>query len=96
MNGRPGAPGRPALGGMALFWAGDTLAVRLALAAFGLLMNGAALIVFHLVAFGVLGGFPGPCTWIAGHWGRTAAASPTTGRIAGRGGPGRIVPALLL
>jgi hypothetical protein len=30
---------------MALFWAGDVLAVSLALAAFGLVMNGAALIV---------------------------------------------------
>jgi hypothetical protein len=36
---------RGAIGGMALFWAGDAVAVWSALAAFGLLMNGAALIV---------------------------------------------------
>ena len=36
---------RAAIAGMALFWAGDTLAIWAALAAFGLLMNGAALIV---------------------------------------------------
>ena len=36
---------RGAIGGMAVFWAGDALAVWSALAAFGLLMNGAALIV---------------------------------------------------
>jgi hypothetical protein len=36
---------RGAIGGMALFWAGDALAVWSALAAFGFLMNGAALIV---------------------------------------------------
>ncbi len=36
---------RGAIGGMAVFWAGDTLAAWSALAAFGLLMNGAALIV---------------------------------------------------
>ena len=36
---------RGAIAGMALFWAGDALAAWLALAAFGLLMNGAALIV---------------------------------------------------
>jgi hypothetical protein len=36
---------RGAIAGMALFWAGDALAVWSALAAFGLLMNGAALIV---------------------------------------------------
>jgi hypothetical protein len=36
---------RGAIGGMALFWAGDALAVWSALAAFGLVMNGAALIV---------------------------------------------------
>ncbi len=36
---------RGATGGMALFWAGDALAVWSALAAFGFLMNGAALIV---------------------------------------------------
>jgi hypothetical protein len=36
---------RGAVGGMALFWAGDALAVWSALAAFGLVMNGAALIV---------------------------------------------------
>ena len=35
---------RGAIGGMAVFWAGDALAVWSALAAFGLLMNGAALI----------------------------------------------------
>ena len=36
---------RGAIGGMAVFWAGDALAVWSALAAFGLVMNGAALIV---------------------------------------------------
>ena len=36
---------RGAIGGMALFWAGDALAVWSALAAFGFVMNGAALIV---------------------------------------------------
>jgi hypothetical protein len=36
---------RGAIGGMALFWAGDVLAVWSALAAFGLVMNGAALLV---------------------------------------------------
>jgi hypothetical protein len=36
---------RGAIGGMALFWAGDALAVWSALAAFGFLMNGAALVV---------------------------------------------------
>jgi hypothetical protein len=36
---------RGAIGGMALFWAGDALAVWSGLAAFGLVMNGAALIV---------------------------------------------------
>jgi hypothetical protein len=36
---------RSATGGMALFWAGDALAVWSALAAFGFLMNGAAFIV---------------------------------------------------
>jgi hypothetical protein len=36
---------RGAIGGMALFWAGDALAVWSALAAFGFLMDGAALIV---------------------------------------------------
>jgi hypothetical protein len=36
---------RAALGGMALFWAGDALAAWSALAAFGVLMNGAALLV---------------------------------------------------
>jgi hypothetical protein len=36
---------RGAIAGMALFWVGDALAVWSALAAFGLLMNGAALIV---------------------------------------------------
>jgi hypothetical protein len=36
---------RGAIGGMALFWAGDVLAVWAGLAAFGLLMNGAALLV---------------------------------------------------
>jgi hypothetical protein len=36
---------RGAIGGMALFWAGDALAVWAALAAFGFLMNGAALLV---------------------------------------------------
>jgi hypothetical protein len=36
---------RGAIGGMALFWAGDALAVWLALAAFGFVMNGAALLV---------------------------------------------------
>jgi len=36
---------RGAIRGMAVFWAGDALAVWSALAAFGLLMNGAALIV---------------------------------------------------
>jgi hypothetical protein len=36
---------RGAIAGMALFWAGDALAVWLALAAFGFVMNGAALIV---------------------------------------------------
>jgi hypothetical protein len=36
---------RGATGGMALFWAGDALAVWSALAAFGFLMNGAAFIV---------------------------------------------------
>src|SRR5246127_5819376 len=36
---------RGAIAGMALFWAGDALAVWAALAAFGFLMNGAALIV---------------------------------------------------
>jgi hypothetical protein len=36
---------RGAIGGMALFWAGDALAVWAALAAFGFLMNGAALVV---------------------------------------------------
>jgi hypothetical protein len=36
---------RGAIGGMALFWAGDALAVWSALAASGLVMNGAALIV---------------------------------------------------
>jgi len=36
---------RGAIGGMALFWAGDALAVWSALAAFGLVMNGAALLV---------------------------------------------------
>jgi hypothetical protein len=36
---------RGAIAGMALFWAGDALAVWSALAAFGLLMNGAALIL---------------------------------------------------
>ena len=36
---------RGAIAGMALFWAGDALAVWSALAAFGLVMNGAALIV---------------------------------------------------
>ena len=36
---------RGAIGGMALFWAGDALAVWLALAAFGFLMDGAALVV---------------------------------------------------
>ena len=34
-----------AIAGMALFWAGDALAVWSALAAFGFVMNGAALIV---------------------------------------------------
>jgi hypothetical protein len=42
---RPSGRHRGAIGGMALFWAGDSLAVWSALAAFGLLMNGAALIV---------------------------------------------------
>jgi hypothetical protein len=36
---------RGAIAGMALFWAGDALALWLALAAFGLVMNGAAFIV---------------------------------------------------
>jgi hypothetical protein len=36
---------RGAIGGMALFFAGDALAIWLALAAFGFLMNGAALLV---------------------------------------------------
>jgi hypothetical protein len=36
---------RGAIGGMALFWAGDALAVWSGLAAFGLVMNGAAFIV---------------------------------------------------
>jgi hypothetical protein len=36
---------RGAIAGMALFWAGDALAVWSAVAAFGLLMNGAALLV---------------------------------------------------
>ena len=36
---------RGAIAGMALFWAGDALAVWSALAAFGFVMNGAALIV---------------------------------------------------
>ena len=36
---------RAAIGGMALFWAGDALAVWAGLAAFGLVMNGAALLV---------------------------------------------------
>ena len=36
---------RAAIAGMALFWAGDALAIWAALAAFGLVMNGAALIV---------------------------------------------------
>ena len=36
---------RGAIGGMALFWAGDALAVWSALAASGVLMNGAALLV---------------------------------------------------
>jgi hypothetical protein len=36
---------RGAIGGMAVFWAGDALAVWSALAAFGFLMNGAALVV---------------------------------------------------
>jgi hypothetical protein len=36
---------RGAIGGMALFWAGDAAAVWSALAAFGFVMNGAALIV---------------------------------------------------
>jgi hypothetical protein len=36
---------RGAIGGMALFWTGDALAVWSALAAFGFVMNGAALIV---------------------------------------------------
>jgi hypothetical protein len=36
---------RGAIAGMALFWAGDALAVWSALAAFGFLMNGAALVV---------------------------------------------------
>jgi len=36
---------RGAIGGMALFWAGDALAVWAGLAAFGVLMNGAALLV---------------------------------------------------
>jgi hypothetical protein len=36
---------RSAIAGMALFWAGDALAVWAGLAAFGLVMNGAALIV---------------------------------------------------
>jgi hypothetical protein len=36
---------RGAIGGMALFWAGDALAVWSGLAAFGLVLNGAALIV---------------------------------------------------
>ena len=36
---------RGAIGGMALFWAGDALAAWSALAAFGLVMNGAALLV---------------------------------------------------
>ena len=36
---------RGAMGGMALFWAGDAAAVWSALAAFGVLMNGAALLV---------------------------------------------------
>ena len=36
---------RGAIGGMALFWVGDALAVWLALAAFGFVMNGAALLV---------------------------------------------------
>ena len=36
---------RGAIGGMALFWAGDALAVWSALAAFGFVMNGAALTV---------------------------------------------------
>jgi glycosyltransferase 2 family protein len=36
---------RGAIGGMALFWAGDALAVWSALAAFGVAMNGAALLI---------------------------------------------------
>ena len=36
---------RGAIAGMALFWAGDALAVWSALAAFGFVMNGAALMV---------------------------------------------------
>jgi hypothetical protein len=36
---------RGAIGGMALFWAGDALALWSGLAAFGLVMNGAALLV---------------------------------------------------
>jgi hypothetical protein len=36
---------RGAIAGMALFWAGDALAVWSALAAFGFVMNGAALLV---------------------------------------------------
>ena len=36
---------RGAIGGMALFWAGDALAAWAGLAAFGVLMNGAALLI---------------------------------------------------
>jgi hypothetical protein len=42
---RPPGPARGAIGVMALFWAGDALAVWLALAASGFVMNGAALLV---------------------------------------------------
>lgn len=43
---------RGAIGGMALFWAGDMLAVWSALAAFGFPMDGAALIVGYCTGIG--------------------------------------------
>jgi hypothetical protein len=46
---------RGAIGGMALFWAGGALAVWSALAAFGLLMNGAALIVGYCTGMVITG-----------------------------------------
>jgi hypothetical protein len=57
---------RGAIAGMALFWAGDALAVWSALAAFGSLMNGAAFIVGYCTGMCAPAGpprWPGPERW---------------------------------